>query len=86
MYVLLDDKVVCGGDHAFIEAEFFVGAVVAAKEREHSVEHGPHFVNLVGLVHSIICQMQEAAKGNEAIALHDTLKPGVHKIKLWLAT
>ena len=43
VYVLLDGKVVCGGDHAFIEAEFFAGAVVAAKEMEHSVEHGRHF-------------------------------------------
>ena len=28
------------------------GAVVTKKEREHPVEHGPDFVNLVGLVHA----------------------------------
>ena len=46
------------------------GAVVAAKEREHSVQYGPDFVNLVGLVHGLlhlIDQTQEDPKGNEAI-------------------
>ena len=33
------------------QAQLLAGAVVAAKEREHSVEHGDDFVNLVGLVH-----------------------------------
>ena len=37
-----------------IEAELLVWAIVAVKEREHSVEHGPHFVNLVRLDHSLI--------------------------------
>ena len=46
-YVLLDGEAVLGGNHALVEAELLVGAVVAAKEREHSVEHGPDFVNLV---------------------------------------
>ena len=40
-YVLLDGEAIPGGDHALIEAELLVGAVVAAKEREHSVDHGP---------------------------------------------
>ena len=47
VYVLLAREVVLGGNHALVEAELLAGAVVAAKEREHSVEHGPHFVNLV---------------------------------------
>ena len=40
-YVLLDGEAVLGGNHALVEAELLVGAVVSAKEREHSVEHGP---------------------------------------------
>ena len=32
--------VVLGGNHALVEAELLAGAVVVAKEREHSVEHG----------------------------------------------
>ena len=32
-YVLLDGKAVLGGNHALVEAELLVGAVVAAKER-----------------------------------------------------
>ena len=35
--------------------------------------HGPHFVNLVGLVHGLvrlIDQVQEAPKGDEAVAFH----------------
>ena len=74
-----DGKVVCGG------AELLAGAVVAVKEREHFVEHGPHCVNLVGHVHSLICQMPEAPKSNEAVALHDKLKRGMQDIKLLLA-
>ena len=68
-YVLLDGEAVLGGNHALIEAELLVGAVVVAKEREHSVEHGPDFVNLVGLVHGrvrLIDQVQEAPEGDEA--------------------
>ena len=53
-YVLLDGEAVLGGSHALVEAELLAGAVVAAKAREHSVEHGPDFVNLVELVHSLI--------------------------------
>ena len=51
------------------------GAVVAAKEREHS-----DFVNLVGLVHDLvrlIDQVQEAPEGDEAVAFHDFLETGV---------
>ena len=50
-YVLLDGEAFLGLNYALIE--LFVGAVVVAKEREHSVEHGFHFVILVGLVHSL---------------------------------
>ena len=39
-YVLLDGEAVLGGNHALVEAKLLAGAVVAAKEREHSVEHG----------------------------------------------
>ena len=53
-YVLLDGEAVLGGNHALVEAELLVGAVVAAKERVHSVEHGPDFVYLVGLVHGLV--------------------------------
>ena len=55
------------------------GAVVAAKEREHSVEHGPDFVDLVGLVHGLvhlIDQVQEAPEGDEAVAFHDFPETG----------
>ena len=52
-YVLLDGEVVLGGNHALVEAELLAGAVVAAKEREHSVEHKPDFVYLVGLLHGL---------------------------------
>ena len=52
--VLLDGKAVLGGNHALNEAELLAGAVVGAKEREHSVELGSHFVNLVGLVHGLV--------------------------------
>ena len=72
-YVLLDGAVL-GGNHALVEAELLAGAVVAAKEREHYVEHGPDFVNLVRLVHGLVClidQVQEAPEGNEAVAFHD---------------
>ena len=60
------------GNHALVETELLAGAVVAAKEREHSVEHGPDFVNLVRLVHGLvrlIDQVQEAPEGDEAV--HD---------------
>ena len=73
-YVLLDNKGVLDENHALVEAELLVGAVVVRKEMEHSVEHTSHFVNLVALVHSLIClidQVQEAPEGNEAVALHD---------------
>ena len=49
-------------------------AVVAAKEKKHSFEHGTHFVNLVELVHGLFClidQVQEAPEGDEAVMLHD---------------
>ena len=61
-------------NHALVDAELLAGAVVAVKEREYSVEHGPDFVNLVGLVHGLvrlIDQVQEAPEGNEAVAFHD---------------
>ena len=67
-YVLLDGEAVLGGNHALVQAELL------AKEREHSVEHGPDFVNLVGLVHGLvrlIDQVQEAPEGDEAVAFHD---------------
>ena len=72
-------EVVLGGNHALVEAELLVGAVVVAKEREHSVEHGPDFVNLVGLVHGLlrlIDQVQEAPEGDEAVAFHDFPETG----------
>ena len=53
-HVLLDGEAVLGGNHALDETELLAGAVVAAKEREHSVEHGPDFVNLVELVHGLV--------------------------------
>ena len=62
-----------------VEAELLAGAVVAAKEREHSVEHGPDFVHLVGLVHGLvhlIDQVQEAPEGDEAVAFHDFPEAG----------
>ena len=68
-YELLDGEAVLGGNHALVEAELLMGAIVAAKEREHSLEHGPDFVNLVGLVHGLvhlIDQVQEAPEGEEA--------------------
>ena len=46
-YEVLDGEAVLGGNHALVEAELLAGSVAAAKEREHSVEHGPDFVNLV---------------------------------------
>ena len=78
-YVLPDGKAILGGNHALVEAELLAGAVVAAKEREHSVEHGPDFVNLVGLVHSLvhlIDQVQEAPEGDEALTFHDLPETG----------
>ena len=74
-YVLLDGEAVLGGNHALVEAELLAGAVVPAKEREHSVEHGPDFADLVGLVHGLvrlIDQVQEAPEIDEAVAFHDT--------------
>ena len=78
-YVLLDGEVVLGGNHELIEAELLAGAVVAAKEREHSVGHGPDFVNLVGLVHGlvrVIDQVQEALEGDEAVAFQNFPEQG----------
>ena len=78
-YVLLDGEAVLGGNHALVQAELLAGAVVAAEEREHSVEHGPDFVNLVGLVHGLvrlIDQVQEAPEGDEAVAFHDFPETG----------
>ena len=72
-------EVVLGGNHALVKAELLVGAGVAAKEREHSVEHELHFINLVGLVHGFVClidQVQEALEGNEAVAFHDFAETG----------
>ena len=77
--VLLDGEAVLGGNHALVEAELLAGAVVAAKERVHSVEHGPDFVNLNGLVHGLvrlIDQVQEAPEGDEAVASHDFPETG----------
>ena len=48
MYVLLDGEAVLRGNHALVKAELLAGAVIAAKQREHSVEHGPDLVNLWG--------------------------------------
>ena len=72
--VLLVSEIVLGQNHAFVKAELLAGAVVAAKEGEHSVKHGPHFVNLVRLVYGIIClidQVQEASEGDVAAPPHD---------------
>ena len=80
-YLLLDGKVGFGG-----EAELLAGAVVAAKERENFIQHGSHFVNLVGLVHGLIClidQVQEVPEGDEAVTFHDFPETGGHSIKLW---
>ena len=55
------------------------GAVVAVKEREHSVERGSYFVNIVGLVHLFIClidQVQEAPEGDEVVSFHDFPETG----------
>ena len=74
VYVLLDGEAVLGGNHVLVETELLAGAVVAAKEREHSVEHGPHLVYLVGLEHSLVClidQVQRAQQGDEAVKLYD---------------
>ena len=42
-------------NHALVEAELLLGDAEAAKEREHSVKLGPHFRNLVRLVHGLGC-------------------------------
>ena len=55
------------------------GTVVAGKEREHSVEHRPHFINLVGLVHGLVClihQVQETPQFDEAVMFHDFPESG----------
>ena len=73
-YVLLNGEAILGGYHALVEAELLAGAVVAAKEMEHSVKHAPCFVNLVGLVHGLFCliyQVQEAPEGDGAVVFHD---------------
>ena len=78
-YVLLDGEAVLSGNHVLVEAELLEGAVVAAKEREHSVEHGPDFVNLFGLVHGLvrlIDQVQEAPEDDEAVVFHDFPETG----------
>ena len=78
-YVLLDGEAVLGGNHALVESELLAGPVVVTKEREHSVEHGPDFVNLVGLVHGLvrlIDQVQEAPECDEAVAFHDFPESG----------
>ena len=72
MYVLLE--VVLGGNHALIEADLLKGVAVERKEREHSVEHGPYFVNLVGLAHGFLClleQVQEAPEVDEVVTLYE---------------
>ena len=79
VYVLLDGNVVLGGNHALVEAELLAGAVVAAKERENSVEHGPDFVNLVRLVNGLVRlvnQVQEVSEGDEAVTFHDFPETG----------
>ena len=48
MYVLLDDKVVLGGNCALVEAELLAGAVEVANV-------AASLVKLVRLVHSLIC-------------------------------
>ena len=61
------------------------GAVITAKEREHSVEHGPDFVNLVKLVHGLvrlIDQVQETPEGDETVAFHDFLEAGCVRDKV----
>ena len=70
-HVLLDGEAVLGRNHALVEAELLAGAIVAAKERKHSVKHGPYIVNLVGLVHGLVYlidQVQEASEGDVAVA------------------
>ena len=79
MYVLFDLRGSFWWDYALIEAKLLTGTVVVVKKREHSVEHGPHFVNLIRLVHSFVClinHVQEAPEGNEAIAFHDFPETG----------
>ena len=76
-YVLLYGEGVLCGNHTLVEVELLAGAVVAAKEREHSVQHVPDFVNLVGLVHGLvrlINQVQEAPEGDKAVAFCDFLE------------
>ena len=72
-------EAVLGGNRALVKAELLAGAVLVAKEREHSVQHWPHFVNLVGLVHCLIRlidQVQEAPEGDETVAFHDLPESG----------
>ena len=77
VYVLLDGEAILGWNHALIESELLAGAVVAATESEHSVEHGPDFVNLVGFVHGrLFDQVQEAPEGDKAVAFHDFPETG----------
>ena len=82
----LDAHLTSLSHHALIEAAFEAAllavAIVVAKEREHSVEHLPDFVNLVRLVHGLvrlIDQVQEAPECNEAVAFHDFPEVGVER-------
>ena len=70
----LDGEAVLGGNRALVKAELLVGAVVAAKEKEHSVEHGPDFVNLVGLVHGLVRLIDQVQKPQRAF--HDFPETG----------
>ena len=73
VYVLLDGDAVLGGSRVVGEG------CSRGQEREHSVEHVPRFVNLVGLVHDLnflIDQVQETLEGNEAIVFHDFPESG----------
>ena len=55
------------------------GPSEAARQVPWPVEHGPDFVNLVGLVHILVLlidQLQEAPEGDEAVAFHDFPETG----------
>ena len=62
MYVLLDDKVVLGGNRALVEAELLAGAVEV-------VNVAASLVKLVRLVNSLICLMTGPLWHPEKMAL-----------------
>ena len=77
VYELLDSEAVLGGNHTLVQ--LLEGSVVAAKWSEHSVEYGPHIVNLVALVHGLICLIDQVQETPEVL-FHDFPETwGAHK-------